>query len=76
MREVIQSFGARIVYSDHVAQAASGGLAAQRTITDITNGASTDLAWLRFAELAATFGWKSAATAAFVRELAKRGAHQ
>jgi hypothetical protein len=49
-----------------------GAVLAQQTITAIKAGATTELAWLRFIELATRHGWASPACRAFVVELAKR----
>lgn len=55
--------------------AAAGALAAQRVCDEIAAGEHDPrLAWLRLVELAARFGWRSAATAAYTAELAKRAA--
>jgi hypothetical protein len=52
-----------------VAEEAAGAIAAQQVVDA---AGPPDLAWLRVAELAARFGWKSTAVRAFVIELAKR----
>jgi len=58
-----------------VAQVAEGALAAQEAIDRLhEEWATPDLAWLAMIEVAAKFGWRSAATRAFVHELAKRAA--
>jgi hypothetical protein len=52
-----------------VIEEAAGAVAAQQVVDA---AGPPDLAWLRVAELAGRFGWKSIAVRAFVVELAKR----
>jgi hypothetical protein len=49
-----------------------GAVTAQKTIAELGDGATTELAWLRFVEMATRNGWASPACRAFVVELAKR----
>ncbi len=57
------------------AQEALGAIEAQRVIDAISTGNLTaQHAWLKFTELAAVHGWKSAACRALVVEFAKRSA--
>ena len=54
-------------------QTAIGAIAAQEIIAGLQADAITvDHAWLRFCELAAKGGWKTAECRSFVLELAKR----
>lgn len=58
-----------------VVAAAEGALAAQQAVAEISSGAhDSRLAWLRLVELAARHGWRSAAVAAYVCQLAKLAA--
>lgn len=58
--------------SDDVNASAAGALAAQRATAELRGANSnTDALWLNLVEVAAQFGWKSAAVASFVREVAK-----
>jgi hypothetical protein len=63
--------GAAFVTAD-LAGHCEGAVLAQKTITEMTAGATTEVAWLRFIELATRHGWASPACRAFVVELAKR----
>ncbi len=62
------------VVADRVHQHGIGALAAQKVVAAIRDGADASLAFDRLLELVDAFGANSAATAAFVRELAKRAA--
>jgi hypothetical protein len=58
-----------------VVQAASGALVAQQVVADVRAGtASPDHGWMRFVEIAAQDGWKSASARSFIRELTKQTA--
>lgn len=58
--------------AEQVHQHSVGALAAQRAIQSVRDGADLDVVWLRLVETVTAHGFKSPATAAFVRELAKR----
>lgn len=60
-----------------VTEQAVGCVEAQNLIAGLQGDSiCSDHAWLAFVQLAARFGWRSAACRAFVLELAKRsGAH-
>jgi hypothetical protein len=58
-----------------VIQAASGALIAQQVAAGVRAGtASPDQGWMRFVEIAAQDGWKSASARSFIRELTKQTA--
>jgi hypothetical protein len=49
-----------------------GAVTAQKTIAEIRDGATPELAWLRFVELATRHGWAAPACRAYVVEISKR----
>lgn len=54
-------------------QHATGSLTAQKIVHELrTERATTDTAYLRLIELAAEYGWKSAAVRGYFLEIAKR----
>lgn len=61
--------------TDEVAQLVVGSHEAQQLIESLADETlSTEHAWLGFVQVAARFGWRSAACRAYIVELAKRAA--
>lgn len=60
--------------ADPIADEAVGAVVAQQAMQAVRHGSPVDLAWLRFIELAAGYGWRSTACRAFITEVTKRAA--